>query len=379
VRLAIALGGTDWGRSGIGTYTRAVLPRLGRLLAKAGGSLIAIGTGRDFEAYADVLGGTERSTVSALIDRPALSASWYLARVGARARAVGADVLLLPAANRRVALLPGLPTVGVVHDLAQFNVPEKYDRLRTAYVRRLLPRVLASFGALAAVSHATRADVARILGWPLERVHVVPNGVDAERFAPASRDAIAEARASAALQGPYLLYPARLEHPGKNHLRLLRAYASSPVRDSHLLVLAGADWGAEGLIREEFQRLGLGQRVRLLGYVADALLPGLLAGADAVIAVGLCEGFGLPALEALAAGRPVVAARAGALPEVVGELGILCDPLDPTDIAAALARAVSDGPHAARVRREGPAHARQRSWERTCEGLLALCQSVGGA
>jgi glycosyltransferase involved in cell wall biosynthesis len=173
-----------------------------------------------------------------------------------------------------------------------------------------------------------------------------------------------------------LLYPARLEHPGKNHLRLLNAYAASAVRASHQLVLAGADWGAEVLIRAEVTRLGLGERVRLLGYVPDELLPGLYAGAAAVVMVGLCEGFGLPALEGLAAGRPVVAARTGALPEVMADLGVLCHPLDCQDMAAALERAVRDEHLASRVRAAGPAHARQLGWERTCEGLLAVCEAV---
>lgn len=376
MRLAITLGGTDWGRSGLGTYTRALLPLLERGLSGAGDSLVAIGTARDFEAYADVLGKTERATVPAFVDHPALGAPWYLARAGARARAEGADVLLLPAANRRAALRPGLPTVGVIHDLAQFNVARKYDGLRTRYVQYLLPKAFAALEGLVAVSHATRADVARVLGRPLEEIHMVANGVDTERFAPIEEGRIAEARARLGLEAPYFLYPSRLEHPGKNHLRLLRAYDASSARDSHLLVLVGADWGAEKLIRAEIQRLGLGARVRLLGYVAAELLPVLISGADAVIAVGLCEGFGLPALEALAAGRPVVAARAGALPEVVGELGILCDPLDCADMALALARAANDPAFAARVRREGPAYARARGWERTCEGLLAVCRSV---
>ncbi len=376
MRLAITLGGTDWGRSGLGTYTRALLPRLERGLSAAGDSLIAIGTGRDFEAYEDVLGDTERSTVPAYVDHPALGASWYLARAGARARAAGADVLLLPAANRRAALRPGLPTVGVIHDLAQFNIARKYDGLRTRYVQYLLPRAFAALEALVAVSHATRADVARVLGYPLERIHMVANGVDTERFAPVEGGRVAETRARLGLEEPYFLYPSRLEHPGKNHLRLLRAYAASSALTSHQLVLVGADWGAEELIRAELRRLKLGARVRLLGYVAAELLPTLISGADAVIAVGLCEGFGLPALEALAAGRPVVAARAGALPEVVGELGILCDPLDCADMALALARAASDQAFADRVRREGPAYARLRGWERTCDGLLAVCRSV---
>ncbi|WP_224242678.1 glycosyltransferase family 4 protein [Hyalangium gracile] len=376
MRLAITLGGTDWGRSGLGTYTRALLPRLRRGLSETGGSLIAMGTARDFEAYADVLGDTERVRVPAYADHPALGASWYLARAGARARAAGADVLLLPAANRRAALRPGLPTVGVIHDLAQFNVPRKYDGLRTRYVRYLLPKAFAELEALVAVSHATRADVARVMSRPVDQIHMIANGVDTERFAPMEDARVAEARARLGLEAPYFLYPSRLEHPGKNHLRLLSAYAASSARDSHQLVLVGADWGAEDLIRAEIQRFRLTDRVRLLGYVAEELLPALMAGADAVIAVGLCEGFGLPALEALAAGRPVVATRAGALPEVVGELGILCDPLDAQDMARALTRAASDAAFSARVRREGPAYARLRGWERTCEGLLQVCRSV---
>ncbi|MBN8471344.1 glycosyltransferase family 4 protein [Corallococcus exiguus] len=378
MRLAVALGGTDWGRSGIGTYVRAMLPRLTRGLARTGGRLVALGTARDFAAYDPELVGAERAVAPAVVDTPALGASWYLARCGAHARGAGADVLLLPAANRRVALRPGLPTVGVVHDLAQFNVPDKYDRLRTTYVRWLLPKALRSFEALAAVSQATRGDMVSFLSCAPERIHVIPNGVDADRFALGDGAGAAWARERLGLKAPYLLYLSRLEHPGKNHLRLLRAFAASPVREDHQLVLAGADWGAEQLIREELQRLGLQERVRILGYLEDGLIPGLVAGAEALIAVGLCEGFGLPALEAIAAGKPVLAARAGALPEVVGELGVLCDPLDERDMAAALTRVVRDEPLAERVRREGPGHARQRSWDRTGDDLLALCRAVGG-
>ncbi len=376
MRLAVALGGTDWGRSGIGTYTRAVLARLGRTLHESGDELVAIGTQRDFDAYEGALTHAERVRISSLIDRPALSASWYLTRVGARARKAGADVLLLPAANRRVPIRAGLPSVGVVHDLAQFNIPHKYDGLRTRYVCELLPRAFSALSALVVVSQAPGTDVARVLDCAQERLHVIPNGVDTERFTTPTPARIEEARARTTLEGPYLLYLSRLEHPGKNHLRLLEAYASSPVRHTHRLALVGADWGAEARIRAEVQRLKLEERVQLLGYVAEELISGLIAGASAVIAVGLCEGFGLPALEALAMGRPVVVSRTGALPEVVGELGLLCDPYNPADIASALTRVVGDSAWVERIRQEGPAHARRHSWERTCTQLLNVCRQV---
>ncbi|WNG29872.1 glycosyltransferase family 4 protein [Cystobacter fuscus] len=376
MRLAMALGGTDWGRSGIGTYTRAVLARLGRTLRASGGELVALGTPRDFEAYEGVLADARRVVLPSLLDKPALSASWYLTRVGACARGAGADALLLPAANRRVPLWLGLPSVGVVHDLAQFNVPNKYDGLRTRYVRNLLPRAFSSLSALVVVSESTRADVARILDYSPERLHVIPNGVDTERFHTPDPSQIARARAHTDLSGDYLLYLSRLEHPGKNHLRLLQAYAASPARHTHQLALVGADWGGEARIRAEIQRLKLEGRVRILGFVADEFIPGLLADASAVIAVGLCEGFGLPALEALAMGRPVVVSNTGALPEVVGELGILCDPYDPSDMSAALTRVVGDTAWRERITREGPTYARRLNWDRSCDQLLSLCYQV---
>jgi glycosyltransferase involved in cell wall biosynthesis len=142
----------------------------------------------------------------------------------------------------------------------------------------------------------------------------------------------------------------------------------------------GPDWGAGHRIQLEIERLNLQDRVKVVGYVADEHVPGLIADATAVIAVGLCEGFGLPALEALAMGRPVVVSNTGALPEVVGELGILCDPYNPSDMATALTRVVGDAAWSERIRQEGPAYARRLSWDRTCDQLLHLCrQAASGA
>lgn len=379
MRLAVALGGTDRGMSGIGVYVRSVLPHLAARLAADGGALIALGTQADLDAYA--LDGMERATLSALYDSPSANALVHLLSVGSEARRAGADVLLLPAANRRMTLLSPVPTVAVVHDLAQLKVARKYDPLRMVYVNHVLTRTLRSARELVAVSRATRDDMAEALRLPADRIRVVPNGVDFNRFSPAAEggDARVErARAHAGLTGPYVLYAARLEHPGKNHLRLLRAFARSRARDTHVLALAGKDWGAEGLIRAEIEALGLGSRVRLLGFVPDEVLPGLVAGADAVVMVGLHEGFGLPALEALSAGRSLVASSSGALPEVVGSLAASCDPLDEGSIKEALERALGDEGLRARVRLEGPTWARRFGWDATADGLYEACVAALG-
>lgn len=372
--LAIALGGTDGGVSGIGRYVGAVLPRLRARAERSGVRLVALGTRAELGAYTEALRGIGTQQIPDACDSPAVSALWHLGFADAAARRAGADTLLLPAANRRATLVRGLRTVAVVHDLAQLHVARKYDVARMTYVRWVLRGALRAADVLVAVSGATRTDLVRI-GCDEARMRVVHNGVDVVAFGDATR---AQARAAAArerfaLREPYLLYPARLEHPGKNHARLLAAFASSAVLAKHQLVLTGKDWGALALIRSETQRLGLEARVRLLGHVDDEALYGLLAGADAVAVLGLHEGFGLPALEALAAARPVVASSTGALREVAGPLAAYCDPFQVDSIARALERAVTDAALRQRVADEGPARAASFGWERTADGLFDAC------
>lgn len=378
MKVAFPLGGTDWGKSGIGIYTRAVLRHLSTQLAERGDVLIVLGSPSELAAYDEVLDGARRVPVPELCDEPALGAAWYLARCGAAAARERADVLLMPAANRRLTLTSPVPTVAVVHDLAQLKVAKKYDALRMTYLRHVVLRALKRADRLVAVSGATQRDLADALHIDPERIRVVPNGVDADRFEPASEDdpRVLHARRETGLDGPFVLYAARLEHPGKNHVRLVRAFARSGLRNTHRLVLPGGDWGAKPVIEEEIERLGVADAVHLLGYVEDEVLDGLVAGADVVAMVGLHEGFGLPALEALSAARPVVASTTGALPEVVGPLGCLCDPYDEADVARALETAAFDEDHRRRVAEEGHAWAEARGWDKTARGLVEACEAV---
>ena len=378
LRVALALGGTDRGRSGISTFVRSIVPGLRHGLEQTGGALLPCPPREDREAYEPALRGLAFRETPRALERPGPNALWHLLRAGALASRLGADVLLLPAANRRLTALSPIPTVAVVHDLAQLHVAAKFDPLRMFYARQVMFRAFARATELVAVSGATRADLSRALGCRPERIRLVPNGVDARRFAaPVESDPrVAAALAATGLAPPYVLYISRLEHPGKNHLRLLRAFARSGRAREHQLVLAGADFGAAAQLRAESARLGIEKRVRLLGFVSDSLLPGLLAGADAAVMVGLCEGFGLPALEALAAGRPLVAANSGALPEVTGELAALCDPLSEESIGAALERALGDEALRARSLAEGPLWAAARGWEKTAAGLLDACRAA---
>lgn len=376
MKLALLLGGTDEGRSGIGRYVRELAPRLLTLLRSDGESLCAIGTQREQAAYAEALAGSERVIVSSRWQSPGANALWHLVASSSAAAAAGCDVALFPAANRRMALRSPLPLVAVVHDLAQLRVKEKYDRARMTYVEHVLLPALRRAQSLVAVSAATQADIVEHVRTHSTRV--VPNGVDYERFVPEElcSSSVERARAQLELSGPYLLYLSRLELPAKNHLRLLEAFAASSARDSHTLVLAGADWGGSAAIEATIDRLQVRDRVRLLGFVDDEMVPALVAGAEVVAMVGLFEGFGLPALEALSCGVPVVASSTGALPEVVGTLGLLADPMSAIAIREALERALSDETHRRRVSVEGPLWARAHGWEASAAALLDTCRAA---
>jgi glycosyltransferase involved in cell wall biosynthesis len=366
--VAIGLAGCDFGNSGIGVFARALVPRLTERLETRGARALTIGSAREHESIGLPL---ERGTlIPEFLSQPAASAAFSLLGLPLVARALGADLLYLPAANRRVVALPLVRTVGTVHDLAQFHVPAKYGRARQVYIEHVLTPLLRQLCLLTTVSAATALDVVQYAGVPDNRIRVVPNGVTLGDPDPAF---VPRAR-------PYLLYPARLEHPGKNHERLLEAFAASRARTTHDLLLAGADWGARERILKSIERLGLQGRVELLGFVSRDRLVSLLRSADVVVAAGLMEGFGLQAAEALAVGAPIAASNTDSLPEVVGDLGALFDPSDVASMQAALDRIVTDESLRERCRTLGPLRAERFSWDRAADAITeALWEMVDGA
>lgn len=377
LKIAIGLGGTDLGRSGIGVYVREVLPRIARHAIESGGRVFVFGTRHEMEAYGPALADASPYVLPARLDRPLASCAWYALRSAALATDLGANVLLHLAGNRRVhARATSIPSVAVVHDLAQYHVPAKYDVARMLYARRVISRALRSVDAIATPSRSTARDViARVAG---SRPEVVHNGVDTARFVPLSPD---DARRSAAHRAvgatrPYIVYPARFEAPGKNHLRLVRAFARSQAARTHDLVLIGQDWGGLAAVQTEIARLGIEDRVRLPGFIDQELLPAVIGSAEALAMVGLHEGFGLPALEALACGVPVISSNTGSLPEVLGVHAAFADPLDEAALAGAITHAISDRLLRTRTWSEGPRHAATFTWEHTAAGLVRLCEEV---
>jgi len=185
-------------------------------------------------------------------------------------------------------------------------------------------------------------------------------------------------RAHYGLGARYVLHRGTIK-PRKNLPRLVRAFAQADLpRDSQLVLGGMTTFGADPVERA-IAETRLGDRVRRLAYVPDTDLPALYGGAAAVALVSLYEGFGMPALEALACGAPIVAGNRGSIPEIVGEAGLVVDSLDINSIARGLGRAVNDAETADRLRQLGPHRARSFTWEDAANVTHAVLERVGRA
>lgn len=220
-------------------------------------------------------------------------------------------------------------------------------------------RLLRRAAAVITVSQYSAGRISETFEVPHERIHVVPNGVDHERFRPGTADERSSARARFSDGRPYVLF-AGGRTPRKNLPRLLEAVADARRTANVDLVLAGPAGTADATGRSAAHPW-----IHRVGHIADELVPLLMQGAECLAFPSLEEGFGLPVLEAMACGTPVVTSKASSLPEVAGGHAALVDPMDVASIAAGLELVVTEPP-AARAARIAAAleHARGYTWER---------------
>jgi glycosyltransferase involved in cell wall biosynthesis len=311
---------------------------------------------------------------------------WTHARLSAELLLRPPDTLFVPA---HVLPFPGalrrpLRSVVTIHDLGYLRFPESHTRSQRLYLR--LSTLWSAYAAQAviAVSQATRQDLLAHARINPAKVQVVYHGV-APHFRPLPPDLSAATAARYGIAAPYFLYVGTLQ-PRKNLARLMSAYARArQLSGRHFpqLVLAGkVGWLSQDILAQA-RALGLAEAVRLPGYIGDDDLPALLSGARAFVYPSLYEGFGMPLLEAMACGTPVLAANTSALPEVAGGLeqgggeaaALLLDPLDEAGMAAALQELAEDAGLREVLRVRGLTRAAEFSWERSARETLRVLTS----
>jgi alpha-1,3-rhamnosyl/mannosyltransferase len=276
-----------------------------------------------------------------------------------------------------VAPVPGLrtPTVVTVHDVLALRAPQYFSRVIRMNFRATGVPTIRSASAVITGSEYSRGEIVELMGVAPDRVSVVPLGLDARfRPAPLEPETLAE---RFGITRPYVLCVGTLE-VRKNLAGALRAFArlGDAGRDHQLVVAGGRGW-----MNADFAALlePMRDRVVVTGYVDDDDLVGLMSSASCFLYASFIEGFGLPPLEAMACGAPVVSSRGGSLEEVCGDAALLVDPHDTEAMAAALDRVLGDRALAGELRRRGLARAGGYTWARCAAGTARVYRAAGGS
>jgi alpha-1,3-rhamnosyl/mannosyltransferase len=289
-------------------------------------------------------------------------------------------VQLLHAPHYVVPLVAPCPVVTTVHDIIPLLYPPRQNTaLALAYLRAMMRSALRRSRAVIAVSRTTRHDLIASFAADPRRVTVIPNGVDPAHGIRPPAEVLDDLKARLGLRPPVLLVIAN-DKPHKNVDLVLRAFHRA-VRNHRLagqLVLAGGFEPGDP-IEARAHTLGLGDRVRCVGRISGADLRGLYHVSSLLIHLALYEGFGLPILEAMAAGLPVIASNLGALREIGEGPAQLVHPQDVGEIATALARVLVDDPLRRRMIDAGRRKAERFTWHRTVDGTVAVYRKALGA
>jgi len=381
-RIRVGLDGRALGNisrlRGIGRYTA----RLVEALVRAGGDndfvLLGYGEGPDPDLLdPELMRGLEWRE----IPRTRARGISYLTLLGEYlnlARAVrGAQVDIFHGIDHNVTPFLDSPSIVTVHDLIPLVLRGPYLGPTSWLCMQAHHRAAVKARAVVAVSRHTARDIERIWSIPVERIAIIPEGVS-DIYRPVENgETVSDTMAKYGIGSPYLLYLGGFD-PRKNIHNMLLSFKRFSLRGGaeHQLVLCGETRAFDAYLQNEIEELGLKGSMVLTGFAQEEDLPALYTGAVGFLCLSLYEGFGLPLLEAMACGCPVLASRAASIPEVVENAAILVDPLSPTDITEGLERLVYDGDARARLIESGLRRSTQFTWDRAAQRILMLYHEV---
>jgi len=272
---------------------------------------------------------------------------------------------------------PGTRTLLTVHDLSFVHLPEATSPALKRYLDRMVPRSVRLADHVLADSQATKDDLVALYHTPPEKVTVLLSGVSRSFQRVIDRGKLQEVRRRYDLEDWPFLFTVGTVQPRKNYARLVEALARVRRQwpDLHLVIAGGRGW-LEDPIYAAVSRLKLEAGVHFIGFARDEDLSALYSAAVAVPYVSLYEGFGLPVLEAMACGTPVIASNISSIPEVAGEAALLVDPLNVEAIADAIERVMSSSSLAAQLVERGYAQVAEFTWERAADRLTQVYASL---
>jgi glycosyltransferase involved in cell wall biosynthesis len=360
------------GHSGVGQYVLSLVRAL--LPAAAGHEFTLFVLEADLPLFGFAAAAMRLAPVAERHRPPLKNILWHQTVLPRLVRRAGLDVLHVPSYRRMLWPRP-CALVATIHDLAPFYLAGKYDWARMFYGRVIARQLARRQDEIVTVSRLTARDVEILFRMPASRITVVPNGVDHGQFRPGppapARIAVCGPRG---VSSPFFLYVARLEHPAKNHARLIAAFNGfkAATGSPWQLVLAGSDWRGAEAIHALIRASPFARDIHVLGFVPAADLPNWYRAADVFVFPSLFEGFGLPPVEAMACGCPVLSSTRGALAETIGDAAGPLEPDDVAQIQAQLTRVAADAAWRGRLRAAGLVRARDFDWQTTATATLGV-------
>ena len=368
-------------RAGIGRYTRGIVGALAALRTTHAFTLVVAGSEKEAEGSDGSQAGPEQARNFRIRSLPLShrfwTVIWHRLRLPLPVNLITGPLDVFHSPDYVLPPVSQAKKVVTVHDLSFLRFPEGAEPRLRRYLSAAVPRSVKEADLVLGDSQSTRQDIVELLGVNPDKVEVIYPGVD-RAFRPIEDpQALAAARELYHLDFPFILSVGTLE-PRKNLITLLDAYAalrSGGAVDHKLVVAGGKGWLYDGIFSRAAE-LSIQGDVAFLGYVAEEHLPALYCLSDVMVFPSLYEGFGLPPLEAMACGTPVITSDSSALPEVVGKAALMVPAGDGEALAAAINTLLADSDLRKDLVRKGLLRAAEFSWRASAEKLLTVYERL---
>lgn len=353
--------------SGIGRYIREIVPRLLRQMAKHEFTLL-VSRREHSESFIKQCEEARAAFRYVEAEMYSLREQWEIPFCVPEC-----DVFWSLHYNAPVMPVRAKKKIVTIHDMAHLAMQEDLSLIKRLYARLFFWNAAHRYDCILTVSEFSRREILRYETVPSDKISVHYIAADTETYRPCmDAKALEKVLRSYGLPKAYIMFVGNVK-PNKNLLRMLKAYDAFRQRNSGIsLVIVGKREGlmtGVGRMDALIRRLGIGDMVYFTGFVEDEDLPVLYSGAKAFVFPSLYEGFGLPPLEAMACGCPVIASSAASIPEICGEAALYADPYDVGDIAAKLQELVASPELAAKLKERGFRRVKAFSWDRAAEGI----------
>lgn len=368
------------GKGGIGKWVLSILKEWSKRTTPFVIRVYIFKIDRELFAEFEETQNVEVVEVSDKLASPVLNWLWHQIVLPWICLVDGLDAVHIPS-YRRMPVWTPCPAIATIHDLAPFENKDKYDWKRNLFATRVVPFIARRMKAVIAVSKTTSQAIGQYLNLKDEKISVIYNGIEPHEFhnnpSPQEWTSLS---GKYGLNDKYWLYVSRIEHPAKNHVRLIHAFEafcdSIDDGDDWQLVFAGADWHGSDEVHERIQDSLRKNQIVTTGFIeADDVAP-LYRGAFGLAFVSLSEGFGIPLIEGMACGTPVIASGQKAIGEVMGECGIRVDVYRPESIASAMESLASNSDKYQDLVMNGLDRANRFQWSQAVTEIIDVYRNV---